>query len=265
LDHFDDILKEADGIIISRGDLGIDLPPENVFMFQKKAIHKCNLEGKPVIITRVVDSMIDNLRPTRAEATDVANAVLDGTDGILLGAETFRGLYPVDAVSTVGRICAEAETVYNQPLQFKKVMWHVGDPMPHEESVASAAVGSAIKVKAAAIVVFTFSGRAARLISKYRPTMPVLAVIFPREGSDPSKWRSYGTTQARQCFAVRGVYPLMGSTDEAETGGLTKEEYGIKLAVSYGRSVGIVKPFDRLIIFEKIGDSSVVKIIECEG
>jgi len=85
--------------------------------------------------------------------------------------------------------------VYNQPLQFKKVMWHVGDPMPHEESVASAAVGSAIKVKAAAIVVFTFSGRAARLISKYRPTMPVLAVIFPREGSDPSKWRSYGTTQ----------------------------------------------------------------------
>ncbi|KAG2561478.1 pyruvate kinase 1, cytosolic-like isoform X1 [Panicum virgatum] len=265
LDHFDEILKEADGIIISRGDLGIDLPPENVFMFQKTAIHKCNLEGKPVIVTRVVDSMIDNLRPTRAEATDVANAVLDGTDGILLGAETLRGLYPVDAVSTVGRICAEAETVYNQPLQFKKVMWHVGDPMPHEESVASAAVGSAIKVKAAAIVVFTFSGRAARLVSKYRPTMPVLAVIFLREGSDPSKWRSYGTTQARQCFAVRGVYPLMGSTDEAETGGLTKEEYGIKLALNYGRSVGIVKPFDRVIIFEKIGDSSVVKIIECEG
>ncbi|CAN6362785.1 unnamed protein product [Urochloa humidicola] len=265
LDHFDEILKEADGIIISRGDLGIDLPPENVFMFQKTAIHKCNLEGKPVIVTRVVDSMIDNLRPTRAEATDVANAVLDGTDGILLGAETLRGLYPVDAVSTVGRICAEAEAVYNQPLLFKKVMWHVGDPMPHEESVASAAVASAIKVKAAAIVVFTFSGRAARLVSKYRPTMPILAVIFPREGSDPSKWRSYGTTQARQCFAVRGVYPLMGSTDEAETGGLTKEEYGIKLALNYGRSVGIVKPFDRVIIFEKIGDSSVVKIVECEG
>ncbi|CAN6371525.1 unnamed protein product [Urochloa humidicola] len=232
LDHFDEILKEADGIIISRGDLGIDLPPENVFLFQKTAIHKCNLEG---------------------------------TDGILLGAETLRGLYPVDTISTVGRICAEAETVYNQSLQFKKVMWHVGDPMPHEESVASAAVGSAIKVKAAAIIVFTFSGRAARLVSKYRPTMPVLAVIFPREGSDSSKWRSNGTTQARQCFAVRGVYPLMGSTDEAETGGLTKEEYGIKLALNYGRSVGIVKPFDRVIIFEKIGDSSVVKIIECEG
>ncbi|KAK3119952.1 hypothetical protein QOZ80_9AG0678490 [Eleusine coracana subsp. coracana] len=263
LDHFDEILEEADGVIISRGDLGIDLPPENVFMFQKTAIQKCNLAGKPVIVTRVVDSMIDNLRPTRAEATDVANAVLDGTDGILLGAETLRGLYPVDAVNTVGRICAEAEAVYNQPLQFKKVMRHVGEPMPHEESVASAAVRSAMKVKAAAIVVFTFSGRAARLVAKYRPPMPVLAVVFPRDGLDPSKWRSYGTTQARQCFAIRGVYPLMGSTDEAETGGLTKEEYGIKLALNYGRSVGIVKPFDRVIIFEKIGDSSVVKIIEC--
>ncbi|KAF7053000.1 hypothetical protein CFC21_061008 [Triticum aestivum] len=278
LEHFDEILQEADGIIISRGDLGIDLPPERVnfglpqntqflhlvFMSQKTGIHKCNMAGKSVIITRVVDSMIDNLRPTRAEATDVANAVLDGTDGILLGAETLRGQYPVDAVRTVGRICAEAETVYNQSLHFKKVVRHVGEPMAHEESVASSAVRSAMKVKAAAIVVFTFSGRAARLIAKYRAPMPVLAVVFPREGSDPSKWRSYGTTQARQCFSVRGVYPLMGSTDEAETGGLTKEEYGIKLALNYGRSVGIIKPYDRVIIFEKIGDSSVVKIIECD-
>uniref|UniRef100_A0A0E0F3P0 Pyruvate kinase n=1 Tax=Oryza meridionalis TaxID=40149 RepID=A0A0E0F3P0_9ORYZ len=265
LDHFDEILQEADGVIISRGDLGIDLPPEDVFISQKTAIKKCNLAGKPVIITRVVDSMIDNLRPTRAEATDVANAVLDGTDGILLGAETHRGPYPVDAVSTVGRICAEAESVYNQLVHFKKLVKHVGDPMPHEESVASSAVRTAMKVKAAAIVVFTFSGRAARLVAKYKPPMPVLAVVFPREGSDPTKWRSYGTTQARQCFAARGVYPLMASTEEAETGGLTREEYGIKLAQNYGRSVGMLKPFDRLIIFQKIGDSSVVKIIECDS
>uniref|UniRef100_A0A453HL18 Uncharacterized protein n=1 Tax=Aegilops tauschii subsp. strangulata TaxID=200361 RepID=A0A453HL18_AEGTS len=86
-----------------------------------------------------------------------------GTDGILLGAETLRGQYPVDAVRTVGRICAEAETVYNQSLHFKKVARHVGEPMAHEESVASSAVRSAMKVKAAAIVVFTFSGRAARV------------------------------------------------------------------------------------------------------
>nr|CAD1820517.1 unnamed protein product [Ananas comosus var. bracteatus] len=93
LTHFDEILQEADGIILSRGNLGIDLPPEKVFLFQKAAVYKCNMAGKPAVITRVVDSMTDNLWPTRAEATDVANAALDGTDAILLGAETLRGLY----------------------------------------------------------------------------------------------------------------------------------------------------------------------------
>ncbi|KAE8717925.1 Detected protein of confused Function [Hibiscus syriacus] len=85
LNHFDEILQEADGIILSRGNLGIDLPPEKVFLFQKAAVYKCNMVGKPAVVTRVVDSMTDNLRPTRAEATDVANAVLDGTDAIILG------------------------------------------------------------------------------------------------------------------------------------------------------------------------------------
>ncbi|KAL5992972.1 hypothetical protein ACLOJK_013892 [Asimina triloba] len=121
LKHFDEILQEADGIILSRGNLGIDIPPEKlpevdvttfVFLFQKYAVHRCNLVGKPVIITRVLDSMTGNLRPTRAEATDVANAVLDGTDGILLGAETFRGFYPVETIRTVGRICAETTGIH---------------------------------------------------------------------------------------------------------------------------------------------------------
>nr|KJB36444.1 hypothetical protein B456_006G158900 [Gossypium raimondii] len=111
LNHFDEILQEADGIILSRGNLGIDLPPEKVFLFQKAALYKCNVAGKPAVVTRVVDSMTDNLRPTRAEATDVANAVLDGSDAILLGAETLRGLYPVETISTVGKICAEVNSV----------------------------------------------------------------------------------------------------------------------------------------------------------
>lgn len=109
LKHFDEILKEADGIILSRGNLGIDLPPEKVFLFQKAALHKCNMAGKPAIVTRVVDSMTDTPRPTRAEATDVANAVLDGADGILLGAETLRGLYPVETITIVQKICAEVK------------------------------------------------------------------------------------------------------------------------------------------------------------
>ncbi|XP_072981544.1 pyruvate kinase 1, cytosolic-like isoform X1 [Typha angustifolia] len=261
LEHFDEILQEADGIILSRGNLGIDLPPESVFLFQKSAIQKCNLAGKSAIITRVVDSMTDNLRPTRAEATDVANAVLDGTDGILLGAETLRGLYPVETIKTVGRICAEAEIVYNQSQQFKKIVRHVGEPMSHEESVASSAVRSAMKVNAAAIIVFTLSGRASRLIAKYRPPMPVLAVVFPRPDTDLLKWNSYGNTQARQCLAVRGAYPMLANPSEADSVS-SKEEFGLKLALNYGRSIGIIKPYDRAVIFQKIGDSSVVKIIE---
>ncbi|XLR31704.1 hypothetical protein S83_059604, partial [Arachis hypogaea] len=107
LSHFDEILREADGIILSRGNLGIYLPPEKVFLFRKSALYKCNMAGKPTVLTLVVDSMTDNLRPTRAEATDVANAVLDGSDAILLGAETLRGLYPIETISTFGRICSE--------------------------------------------------------------------------------------------------------------------------------------------------------------
>ncbi|KAI7738263.1 hypothetical protein M8C21_014429, partial [Ambrosia artemisiifolia] len=140
LTHFDEILQEADGIILSRGNLGIDLPPEKVFLFQKAALYKCNMAGKPAVLTRVVDSMTDNLRPTRAEATDVANAVLDGSDAILLGAETLRGLYPVETISIVGKICAEAEKVFNQDLYFKKTVKYVGEPMTHLESIASSAV-----------------------------------------------------------------------------------------------------------------------------
>ncbi|XVF56264.1 hypothetical protein PTKIN_Ptkin06aG0105200 [Pterospermum kingtungense] len=241
LKHFDEILQEADGIILSRGNLGIDLPPEKVFLFQKSAVHKCNMVGKSAIITRVVDSMTENLRPTRAEATDVANAVLDGTDGILLGAETIRGLYPIEAVTTVGRICAEAERVYNHSLHFKRIVKHVGEPMSHAESVASSAVRAAIKVKAAVIVVFTSSGGAARLIAKYKPPVPVLAI-------------------SRQLLGVRGVYPLLTSPDMATSG-----ELGLKLALDHGKSVGLLKPNDQAVVFQKIGDSSVVKIVQLDG
>uniref|UniRef100_A0A452XXB8 Pyruvate kinase n=1 Tax=Aegilops tauschii subsp. strangulata TaxID=200361 RepID=A0A452XXB8_AEGTS len=110
------------------------------------------------VVTCVVDRMTDNLRPTRPEATDVANAVLDGSDAILLGAETLRGLYPVETISTLGRICAEAEKVFNQDLYFKRTMKYVGEPMTHMESIASSTVWAAIKVKASVIICFTSSG-----------------------------------------------------------------------------------------------------------
>ncbi|KAJ1685922.1 hypothetical protein LUZ63_017312 [Rhynchospora breviuscula] len=257
LEHFDEILQEADGIILSRGDLGIDLPPQDVFLFQKSAMRRCNIAGKPAIITRVVDSMVNNLRPTRAEATDVANAVLDGTDGILLGAETLRGPYAVDAIKTVSRICGEAETVYNQPQEFKRIVRSVPDPMENLESVASTAVRAAIKVKAAAIITYSTSGRAARLIAKYRPTMPVLAVIFPRDESESSTWTTNGIAKARQCLSLRAVYPVPTNPNDV---GATSEA-SLKLALDYGKKIEILKDHDRVVVFQKIGDSSVVEIV----
>ncbi|PIA48156.1 hypothetical protein AQUCO_01400620v1 [Aquilegia coerulea] len=259
LRHFDEILQEVDGIILSRGNLGIDLPPEKVFLFQKSAVYKCNMAGKPAIVTRVVDSMTDNLRPTRAEATDVANAVLDGTDGILLGAETLRGLYPVETIKTVGRICAEAESVYNQALHYKRAVKHVIEPMSREEPVAASAVHAASKVKAAIIVVFTSSGRAARWIARYRPTVPVVAVVIPRQGTGLS-----GTSQARQCLLLRGIYPILDCPNVSITSDGSIEEADLTFALDHSKAVGLVKPHDRVVVFQKIGDSAVVKIVNVE-
>ncbi|XWS43480.1 hypothetical protein CRYUN_Cryun16bG0107800 [Craigia yunnanensis] len=264
LNHFDEILEEADGIILSRGNLGIDLPPEKVFLFQKAALYKCNMAGKPAVVTRIVDSMTDNLRPTRAEATDVANAVLDGSDAILLGAETLRGLYPVETISIVGKICAEAEKVFNQDLYFKKTVKYVGEPMTHLESIASSAVRAAIKVKASVIICFTSSGRAARLIAKYRPTMPVLSVVIPRLKTNQLKWSFSGAFEARQSLIVRGLFPMLADPRHpAESTSATNESV-LKVALDHGKASGVVKSHDRVVVCQKVGDASVVKIIELE-
>ncbi|KAL6585430.1 hypothetical protein OROMI_002074 [Orobanche minor] len=264
LTHFDEILQEADGIILSRGNLGIDLPPEKVFLFQKSAVYKCNMAGKPAVVTRVVDSMTDNLRPTRAEATDVANAVLDGCDAILLGAETLRGLYPVETISTVGKICAEAEKVFNQDQYFKRTVKFVGEPMTHLESIASSAVRAALKVKASVIICFTSSGRAARLIAKYRPTMPVLSVVIPRLKTNQLKWSFTGAFEARQSLIVRGLFPLLADPRHpAESTNATNDSV-LKVALDHGKASGVIKSHDRVVVCQKVGDASVVKIIELE-
>ncbi|XP_062202150.1 pyruvate kinase 1, cytosolic-like [Phragmites australis] len=264
LNHFDEILEEADGIILSRGYLGIDLPPEKVFLFQKSALHKCNMAGKPAVITRVVDSMTDNLRPTRAEATDVANAVLDGSDAILLGAETLRGLYPVETISTVGRICAEAEKVFNQDLYYKRTVKYVGEPMTHLESIASSAVRAAIKVKASVIICFTSSGRAARLISKYRPSMPVLSVVIPRLKTNQLRWSFTGAFEARQSLIVRGLFPMLADPRHPAESTSATNETVLKVALDHGKASGAIKSHDRVVVCQKVGDSSIVKIIELD-
>lgn len=264
LTHFDEILQEADGIILSRGNLGIDLPPEKVFLFQKAAVYKCNMAGKPAVVTRVVDSMTDNLRPTRAEATDVANAVLDGSDAILLGAETLRGLYPVETISIVGKICAEAEKVFNQDLYFKKTVKYIGEPMTHLESIASSAVRAAIKVKASVIICFTSSGTTARLIAKYRPTMPVLSVVIPQLKTNQLRWTFSGAFEARQSLIVRGLFPTLADPRHpAESRNATSESI-LNVALDHGKASGIIKSHDRVVVCQKVGDAYLVKIIELE-
>ncbi|CAI5536238.1 unnamed protein product [Closterium sp. Naga37s-1] len=312
LKHFDEILQEADGIILSRGDLGIDLPAEKVgagllsrpqeqrtltwlltplitvtirvqhqhscprhtylhhpyhCLFNpqlpelKAAIFKCNMAGKPSIITRVVDTMTDTPRPTRAEATDVANAVLDGTHTVLLGAETLRGLYPVETVMTIRKICAEAEKVYNQQLYFKKTVKYVGEPMTHIESICSSAVRAAEKVRASTIVVFTSSGRTARLVAKYKPTMPTLVVVVPRLSTNQLKWSFTGAFQARQCLAIRGLFPMLADPRNPSASNITTNETVLKMAMEKGREMGLMRAHDRVVVVQKLGDSFVDAIV----
>uniref|UniRef100_A0A6M2F489 Pyruvate kinase n=1 Tax=Populus davidiana TaxID=266767 RepID=A0A6M2F489_9ROSI len=270
LTHFDEILQEADGVILSRGNLGIDLdlppekPPEKVFLFQKTVVFKCNMAGKPAVVTLVVDSMTENLRPTRAEATDVANAILDGSNAILLGAETLRGLYPVETISTVGRICAEAEKVFNYDLYYKRAVKHAGDAMSHLESITSTAVRAAIKVKASVILCFTSTGRAARFIAKYKPITPVISVVIPRLKTNQVRWTFTGAFEARQSLIVRGIFPMLADArHQAESSNSTNESV-LKVALDHGKAHGFIKPHDRVVVCQKLGDAYVVKILELE-
>ena len=175
LARFQSILDEADGIIISRGNLGIDVDVERFPMLQKALIQACNAAGKPVLTTRVVDSMCLSPRPTRAEATDISNMVLDGVDGVVLGAETLRGLFPVLSVKTVLCCAKEAEQIFDNSGHFGNVMKRTGF-LSQLESMASSTVRVADKIHAALIVVVTGSGRTARLVAKYRPDVPVIAL-----------------------------------------------------------------------------------------
>jgi len=172
---FDDILKVSDGIMVARGDLGVDIPLERVPMVQKDIINKCNQVGRPVITaTQMLESMVDATRPTRAEVTDVANAILDGTDGTMLSAETSIGKHPVLAVRTMSRIALEAEKHLSYELMLaQRSKWIERET---DELISYSACNTADALGAVAIVAFTQSGSTARRVSKYRPRVPILAI-----------------------------------------------------------------------------------------
>lgn len=176
IDNLDAIIAVSDGLMVPRGDMGVEIPAENVPLVQKEMIRKMNLAGLPVITaTQMLDSMEENPRPTRAEASDVANAVFDGTDATMLSGESANGEYPVEAVATMAAIDEKAES--SLPYYGRHQDLHF-DETDATEAVASAVSRIAHSVNAKAIVVSTNSGYTARMVSKYRPEVNILAVTY---------------------------------------------------------------------------------------
>jgi pyruvate kinase len=176
ISDIEDIVNEADGIMVARGDLGVEMPAEDVPVLQKRIIQRCNFYGKPVITaTQMLESMIHQPRPTRAEASDVANAVLDGTDCVMLSAETSVGGYPCEAVSYMDRIVRSIEKERQRVPQAQRA---IPDDMQSNvaDAIGRASCVIAEQIGAAAIVTLTTSGGTARVIAKYRPDTPILAL-----------------------------------------------------------------------------------------
>ena len=175
VDHIDEIIEVSDGLMVARGDLGVEIPAEEVPLVQKILIKKCNQVGKPVITaTQMLDSMQRNPRPTRAEASDVANAIMDGTDAIMLSGETAAGLYPMESVETMNKIAEHTENSLDYRGIVTKRSKEKGTSMT--EALAQAVAYTSINLGVKAILAPTASGSTAKMIAKYRPGVPIIAI-----------------------------------------------------------------------------------------
>lgn len=232
---FDEILEVSDGIMVARGDLGIEIPAEKVFLAQKMMIGRCNLVGKPVVCaTQMLESMISKPRPTRAETSDVANAVLDGADCIMLSGETAKGSFPVEAVRMQHAIAREAEAaVYHRQLfeELRRAAPLSRDPT---EVTAIGAVEAAFKCCAAAIIVLTKTGRSAQLLSQYRPRAAVIAVTRSAQA-------------ARQAHLYRGVFPLL-YRDPPEAIWADDVDRRVQFGIDTGKLRGFLQVGDLVIV-----------------
>ena len=250
VDVIDDIISEANAIMVARGDLGIEIASERVPLVQKKIIGRCRQAGKPVITaTQMLDSMMMNPRATRAESSDVANAVLDGTDAVMLSGETAAGEYPVEALQAMGKICSSVEKnasrIYNS-LEYRKPEWKEKQVI---ESLAYSCVRLAENVDARVISTITHSGSTARRIAKFRPQVPLIAFTE----SDIVR---------RQLALVWGVRPV--KIDE-----IFDTDKSVRLMEEYLKDNGMVDTGDRVIIatgmpIAKRGSTNMIKVSTIE-
>jgi pyruvate kinase len=227
IEHLDKILAASDGLMVARGDLGVEIPIEKVPLEQKEIIRKCNRAGKPVITaTQMLQSMIESPHPTRAEVTDVANSIFDGTDAIMLSGETAVGRYPVEAVQVMMKIALITEAA----LPYSKMLLEKGaDLEPQtDDAISYAACHTAQQLGAVAIVAFTTSGSTARRVAKYRPGTPIISAT-------PS------SKQRRRLLLSWGVYPFE-VTEPSDVAGLLTQ--GVKLSLD----TGVARKGDLIVI-----------------
>lgn len=244
VDNLDDILQVSDGLMVARGDLGVEIPAEQVPLVQKHMIKKCNHIGKPVITaTQMLDSMQRNPRPTRAEASDVANAILDGTDAIMLSGETAAGKYPVESVETMSRIAESTE----EAMEYKEILLKQSQAQQTSitEAISQAVANSALDLDAQAILTATESGFTARMVSKYRPKAPIIAVT-PNEHV------------MRRLSLIWGVVPVKGEM-------VSNTDAMFEMAVNAAVSEGHVQLGDLVVItagvpVSRSGTTNLIKI-----
>jgi len=234
LDHFKEILAVADGIMISRGELGTDINLETIAVVQKKMIKECSIIGKPCIAeNQMLESMVKNPRPTRAEVTDVANAIFDGVDCVCLSSETARGKYPIECVSVMRRICKETEKVLSyrniytslRKLEHEMKEWSTSRTIT--DSIASSAVKTCWDLKGSLIIALTTSGTSALAVAKYKPHVPILCITTNLKVS-------------RQCTLGRGIIPI-----HVDFSGNTEQ---IKFGIQWAKEKGLVKNSEIVVI-----------------
>ncbi|KFA65846.1 hypothetical protein S40285_04654 [Stachybotrys chlorohalonatus IBT 40285] len=259
LNNFAEILEETDGVMVARGDLGIEIPAAEVFAAQKKLIAMCNMAGKPVICaTQMLESMIKNPRPTRAEISDVGNAITDGADCVMLSGETAKGSYPAESVREMHEACLKAENSIPYVSHFEELTTLIKRPIRAVESVAIAAVRTSLDLGAGAIIVLSTSGESARLLSKYRPVCPILMV-------------TRNDTTSRFGHLYRGVYPFLFPEAKPDFDKVNWQEdvdRRIKWAVNHAIDLKVLTPGDTVVVVQGwkggMGNTNTLRIVQAD-